>query len=419
MVYLNFNEPMELNNGRYTIQHVNVLDICNQFGTPLYVYDANTIVRQIESLKQAFHSVDLRVKYAAKALTNLSILKLMRKHGVGVDVVSIEEAKLGLQAGYRPEEIMFTPNGVSFNEIEEAVELQVSINIDNLPTLKKFGERYGNSKPCSLRLNPGIMAGGNYKISTGHLQSKFGISIQQLQEILDVRKQYDIQISGLHVHTGSEIGDIDVFLKVADVLFSAAHQFPSLKFLDFGGGFKVAYKKGDSITDIATLGKKLGDQFNQFCQSYGQPLALWIEPGKYLVSEAGNLFVKASVVKETPVLTFVHVNSGLNHLLRPMMYDAYHEIINVSNTTGPQQNYTVVGYICETDTIGADRSLHQVQEGHMLAIRNAGAYGFSMASNYNSRLRPAEVLVIDGEAKLIREAESFQDLLKGQVDVEL
>src|SRR5688572_26833831 len=248
MVYLNFNEPMELNNGRYTIQHVNVLDICNQFGTPLYVYDANTIVRQIESLKQAFHSVDLRVKYAAKALTNLSILKLMRRHGVGVDVVSIEEAKLGLQAGYRPEEIMFTPNGVSFNEIEEAVELQVSINIDNLPTLKKFGERYGNSKPCSLRLNPGILAGGNYKISTGHLQSKFGISIQQLQEILDVRKQYDIQISGLHVHTGSEIGDIDVFLKVADVLFSAAHQFPSLKFLDFGGGFKVAYKKGDAVT---------------------------------------------------------------------------------------------------------------------------------------------------------------------------
>jgi diaminopimelate decarboxylase len=419
MVYLNFNELMELNNGRYTIQDVNVLDICKQFGTPLYVYDASTIVKQIESLKQAFGTVDLRVKYAAKALTNLNILKLMRRHGVGVDVVSIEEAKLALRAGYLPEEIMFTPNGVSFHEIEQAVELQVSINIDNLPTLKKFGERYGNSKSCSLRLNPGIMAGGNYKISTGHLQSKFGISVQQLQEILDVRKQYNIEISGLHVHTGSEIGDVDIFLTVADVLFSAARQFPSLKFLDFGGGFKVAYKKGDVVTDIATLGKKLGDQFNQFCQAYGQKLSLWVEPGKYLVSDAGNLFVQANVVKETPALTFVHVNSGLNHLLRPMMYDAYHEIVNVTNTTGPLQNYTVVGYICETDTIGADRNLHLVQEGHILAIRNAGAYGFSMSSNYNSRLRPAEVLVIKGEAKLIREAESFQDLLEGQVDLEI
>ena len=410
---------MKLENGSYTIQHVKVSDIVEKFGTPVYVYDASTITNQIESLRKAFRSVDLRVKYAAKALTNLSILKLMRKNGVGVDVVSIEEAKLALHAGYQPQEISFTPNGVAFHEIVAAVELGVAINIDNLPSLKKFGERYGSTVPCSLRINPGIMAGGNYKISTGHLQSKFGISSQQLQQILDLTSQYKINISGLHVHTGSEIGDVDVFLKVADVLFSLAKNFTSLKFLDFGGGFKVAYKAGDYITDIELLGTKLGNVFNQFCKDYGRKLELWVEPGKFLVSEAGHLFVQANVVKETPALTFVHVNSGLNHLLRPMMYDAHHDIVNISNPEGPKKKYTVVGYICETDTIGTDRELHEVREGDILAIRNAGAYGFSMASNYNSRLRPAEVMIIDGKQVLIRKQESFDDLIKGQVEVDI
>jgi diaminopimelate decarboxylase len=410
---------MKLQNGSYTIQHVKVSDIVEKFGTPVYVYDASSITNQIESLRNAFRSVDLRVKYAAKALTNVSILKLMRKHGVGVDVVSIEEAKLALRAGYQPQEISFTPNGVAFHEIMAAVELGVAINIDNLPTLEKFGERYGSSVPCSLRINPGIMAGGNYKISTGHLQSKFGISSQQLQQILDLTNRYKINISGLHVHTGSEIGDIDVFLKVADVLFSLAKNFPSLKFLDFGGGFKVAYKTGDYVTDIESLGTKLGNAFNQFCKDYGRKLELWVEPGKFLVSEAGNLLVKVNLVKETPALTFVHVNSGLNHLLRPMMYDAYHDIVNISNPTGTKKKYTVVGYICETDTIGTDRELNEVREGDTLAIRNAGAYGFSMASNYNSRLRPAEVLIIDGKQLLIRKQESFDDLIKDQIEVDI
>jgi diaminopimelate decarboxylase len=407
---------MELINGQYSIQRKPVAELCKQFGTPVYVYDATIITKQIASLRQAFSSVDLKIKYAAKALTNLSILKLMRKQEVGADVVSVEEAKLALHSGYAPEEIMFTPNGVSFQEVIDAVALGVAINIDNLPTLQKFGERFGNSKPCSLRINPGVMAGGNYKISTGHSQSKFGISIQQLDQILDVVKKYSLEVNGLHVHTGSEVGDIDVFLKVADILFYAARQFSSLKFLDFGGGFKISYKDGDSVTDIPTLGEKLGRAFNIFCNEYGRKLELWIEPGKYLVSEAGTLLTKVSIVKETPALTFVHVNTGLNHLLRPMMYDAYHEILNVSNPNGPKKTYTIVGYICETDTLGADRSLHEVREGDILAIKNTGAYGYSMASNYNSRLRPAEALVLNGEAKLIRKQESFDDLLKDQID---
>lgn len=409
---------MELNNGSYAIQQVKVADICEEFGTPLYVYDASVITRQIESLRKSFGAVDLRIKFAAKALTNVSILKLMRKNGVDADVVSIEEAKLAIHAGYKPEKIMFTPNGVAFEEIVQGVELGTSINIDNLPSLQKFGERYGNSKPCSLRLNPGIMAGGNYKISTGHLQSKFGIAIQQLDQIIDVVKRFNIAISGLHIHTGSEVDDVDVFVKVADVLFSTAKHFPHLKFLDFGGGFKVPYKDGDSVTDIDALGSKLGKAFNEFCKQYGRSLELWIEPGKYLVSEAGYLFAKASVVKDTPLLTFVHVNTGLNHLIRPMMYDAYHAITNISNPTGSKKTYTVVGYICETDTLGADRALAEVREGDILALQNAGAYGFSMASNYNSRLRPAEVLVLNGKAKLIRRRENFEDLLSSQIETD-
>jgi diaminopimelate decarboxylase len=410
---------MELNNGKYTIQGVNVLDICSQFGTPVYVYDAEKIVTQFKSLKNAFSEVDVKIKYAAKALTNLSILKLLKKHGSGIDVVSIQEAHLVIKSGFVGSEIMFTPNCADYEELIEAVKLGLTINIDNLSYLKKFGEQYGNSYPCCLRLNPHIMAGGNYKISTGHSNSKFGISVYQLPQIMEIVGQHNILINGLHIHTGSDISDTDVFLKMADIFFSVARDFKNLSFIDFGSGFKIGYKEGDEATNVYDLGLKLSKAFQIFCQQYGRKLELWLEPGKFIVSEAGNLFVKATVLKSTPEVNFVGVNSGLNHLIRPMMYDAYHTILNVSNPSAQKKNYTVVGYICETDTLGADRSLNEVQEGDILAIRNAGAYGFSMASNYNSRLKPAEVLVINGEAKLIRERENFQDLLKGQIEIEI
>jgi diaminopimelate decarboxylase len=410
---------MELVNGSYTIQNVPALDICAQFGTPVYVYDAEKIINQLKNLKMAFSDADLKVKYAAKALTNLSILKLLRKHGAGIDVVSIQEAQLALKAGYEPSEIMFTPNCAEYEELAEGAQLGFMLNIDNLPHLKRFGEQFGSKYPCCLRLNPHIMAGGNLKISTGHSNSKFGISVYQIPQIMEIVEQYKINVTGLHIHTGSEISEADVFIKMAEIFFSVAREFKDLKFIDFGSGFKVAYQDGDAVTNVYDLGLKLTKSFREFCEQYGRKLELWIEPGKYIVSDAGNLFVKTTVVKATPSVTFVGVNSGLNHLIRPMMYEAYHNIINVSNTQGPQKTYTVVGYICETDTIGADRKINEVTEGDILAIRNAGAYGFSMASNYNSRLRPAEVLVINGEAKLIRERETLEDLVKNQVEVNI
>ena len=410
---------MELSEGIYSIQGLNVLNIAQEFGTPVYVYDADKIAHQIRSLKTAYSGAEVRVKYAAKALTNISILKLIRKHGAGIEVVSLEEANLAMKAGFTSREILFTPSGVDFNEIVQGVSLGLAINLDNLSALQKFGEKYKNTYPCGIRLNPHILAGGNYKISTGHSNSKFGISIYQLPQIREIVEKYGIQIHGLHVHTGSEITETDIFLKMAEILFSVAGEFRDLKFIDFGSGFKVAYKDGDMVTNVYDVGLKLTKSFNDFCAHYGRKLELWIEPGKYIVSESGTLLVQSNVVKSTPTVTFVGVNSGLNHLLRPMMYDSYHHIVNVSNPTGSNKIYTVVGYICETDTLGTDRKLHEVREGDILAIRNAGAYGYSMASNYNSRLRPAEVLVINREAKLIRERETFEDLIKGQVEVEI
>ncbi|MBS1544855.1 MAG: diaminopimelate decarboxylase [Bacteroidetes bacterium] len=406
---------MENNTGKHRIQGLSFRSLADQFGTPLYIYDSASIISQISTLRSKVQ--DIKIKYAAKALTNLSILKLMRRHGVGVDVVSIQEAQIARLAGYESREIMFTPNSVSFDEIVAGVEMGLNINLDNLPMLEKFGAKYGNSYPCCLRLNPNIMAGGNYKISTGHSHSKFGINILQKESILNNIKRYNIQVNGLHIHTGSEILDLDVFQKMSDILFGLAEEFTDVNFLDFGGGIKVAYKAGEPVTDIEALGKMLSDARETFARKTGRKLELWMEPGKFLVSEAGYLLVRTNVVKETPAVTFVGVDSGLNQLVRPMMYDAYHEIVNVSNTGGEKKVYTVVGNVCETDTFGKDRELHEVHEGDLLVILNAGAYGYSMASNYNSRLRPAEVLIHEGVARLIRKRDTLEQILLGQIDV--
>jgi diaminopimelate decarboxylase len=410
---------MELIDGIYQVQGLALTEIAKEFGTPLYLYDGKKIVAQLQNLKNAFSENPLKIKFAMKALSNVSILRLLKKHGAGIDAVSVNEAQLALGAGFEKEEIQFTPNCVDFSEIVEGVDLGLCINLDNLSLLEKFGKKYGSTYPCGLRLNPHIMAGGNYKISTGHGNSKFGISIYQLPQIMQLVSQYKIVINGLHIHTGSEITETEVYLKMAEILFSVARDFPELKFVDFGSGFKVAYKEGDHVTNIYDLGLKLGKKFKEFYQSYGKQLELWIEPGKYLVSEAGYLLVTTNVVKTTPSVTFVGVDSGLNHMIRPMMYDAYHEIVNLSNPGGSQKIYTVVGNICETDTLGVDRKLNEVREGDILAIKNAGAYGYSMASTYNSRLRPAEVLLWNGNAQLIRKRDTLDDLLRNQVVAEI
>ncbi len=407
---------MELTNNEYTINGVSVLDIVNRYGAPVYVYDGNKILSQLDVLKNAFPGEHVRIKYALKALNNPNILKLLRKAGAGLDAVSIQEVELGLQAGFSPEEILFTPNSVSFEELQRGVELGVHLNIDNIAMLERFGHTYGNSVPCCIRINPHIVAGGTAHIQTGHIDSKFGISIHQLRHVLRVIESEKIRVNGLHMHTGSDILDASVFVRGAEILFEAALGFKDLDFIDFGSGFKVAYREGDVTTDVAELGKTLSERFDTFCEEYGRKLEIWFEPGKFLVSEAGTLLTKVNVVKQTTATVFAGVDSGQNHLIRPMFYDAYHHIINVSNPEGYPRIYTVVGYICETDTFGWDRKLNEVREGDILAIRNAGAYGFSMSNNYNSRPRPAEVLILDSKDMLIRKAETLEDIFRNVVD---
>lgn len=410
---------MQLVNDQYQIQGLNVLDVCKEYGTPLYVYDAAKIVSQYQNLKKAFEGVNVRIKYATKALTNQAVLKVLRKAGAGADAVSIQEIKLSLMAGFAPENIMFTPNCSDFEEIKEAITLGVTVNVDNIPFLEKFGKEYGSSYPVCIRINPHIDAGGNKKIMTGHKRSKFGISIDQMDQVYTLTDQYKINVAGIHVHSGSDFKSADAFVQAAEVVFQVAMMFTGLKFLDFGSGFKVAYKEGDYVTDVNDLGTKMKEAFTHFCKRYGRALEIWFEPGKYLVSESGFLFAGVTVVKETPACTFVGINSGLNHLIRPMMYDAYHSVFNVSNPGGAKKLYDVVGYICETDTFATDMEMTEVREGDVVCLRNAGAYGFSMSSNYNSRFRPAEVMILDGKAVLIRKRETMEDLLRNQIEVEI
>jgi diaminopimelate decarboxylase len=389
--------------------------LAKEFGTPLYVYHAEKIKEQYHKLTAAFRNSNTLFFYACKALTNINILKYVCSLGANVDCSSINEARLALHAGFPPQRILYTSNGIGFDEIEEARDLGVIINIDSLSNLEKFGMKYGHSYPVGIRLRPNILAGGNLKISTGHDKSKFGIPIDQVDRVLALVKKYDLHISDLHIHTGSEITDVDVFVKGIEVLFNIIPHFSELEFIDLGGGFKVPVRPGDIETDIELLAQKIEQAFSSHPNPGGRPLQVWFEPGKFLVSECGFFVTRVNVIKETSAATFVSVDSGFNHLIRPMFYDAYHRIENISNPGGEQKRYSVVGNICETDTFAWDRLIGEVREGDYLVFHNAGAYGFEMSSNFNSRFKPAEVLVKDGKGQLIRRRDRFDDLLRNQV----
>jgi diaminopimelate decarboxylase len=397
------------------MKEATLLSIAKQEGHPVYVYDAHKIEQQFTRLQNAFKGVEkLRINYACKALSNLSVLGLMKKLGSGLDTVSIQEVQMGIKAGFNPQDIIYTPNGVSLEEIEQAAQMGVQINIDSLSILEQFGTKHPTIPVC-IRINPHVMAGGNSNISVGHIDSKFGISIHQIPHVLRIVENTKMHINGVHMHTGSDILDIEVFLYAAEILFDTALQFKDLEFLDFGSGFKVPYREGDIETNIEELGEKLTERFHRFCETYGSTLELAFEPGKFLVSQAGYFLVQVNAVKQTTSTVFAQVDSGFNHLIRPMLYGSHHEIKNISKPEGKERFYTVVGYICETDTFGSNRKIAEIAEGDILAFQNAGAYCFSMASNYNSRFRPAEILWYNDEAHVIRKRETFEDLVSNQV----
>lgn len=398
-----------------SLSNEQLIGLAREFGTPLYVYHAEKINEQYQTLAKAFAGCPTRFFYACKALSNINILKHIQSLGAGLDCVSIYEVLLGLKAGFSTDRILFTPNCVDFAEIEEGKKLGVILNIDNISILEQFGNKFGNSYPICIRFNPHIMGGGHYKMSTGHIDSKFGISVHQMRHIERIVKTTGLRVTGIHMHTGSDIKDVQVFIAGLEVMFEVAEHFPDLEFVDLGSGFKVPYHEDDVRTDVFALGEKVAEAFNRYKKEKGKTIEVWFEPGKFIVSEAGYFLVKCNVIKQTTATVFAGVNSGFNHLIRPMFYESYHRIDNISNPQGNPRIYTVVGNICETDTFAWDRKLPEVREGDYLVFYNAGAYGFEMSSNFNSRLKPAEVLVKNGKATLIRKRDEFEDLLRNQV----
>jgi diaminopimelate decarboxylase len=392
-----------------------LLAAAKEFGTPLYIYHAEKIKEQYGKLTEAFSILDAKFFYASKALTNINIIRYISSLGCNIDCSSINEVKIALHAGVEPQRILYTSNGIAFSEIEEAVAAGVHINIDSLSNLEKFGQKYGHSYPVGIRIRPNIMAGGNLKISTGHEASKFGIPVDQLAAIEKVVSETNLHIKTLHIHTGSDIKEPDVFVQGMEVLFELIPHFPELEVIDLGGGFKVPYAPGEKETDVNLLAQKIKETFEAHPVAGNKKFQLWFEPGKFLVSECGYLLAETTVVKDTGAITFAALNTGLNHLIRPMMYDSYHHVSNLSNPAGNGKVYTVTGNICETDNLAVDRLLPEIKEGDILAFHNAGAYGFEMASNYNSRFRPAEALIMDDEMKLIRRRDTMDDLLRNQV----
>ena len=409
---------MELKKNQYVIDGIPVVRLAEKYGSPLYIYESAVMIRQYQRITEAFKGSRVRINYACKALTNINVLKLFRSLGSGLDAVSVQEVALGLRAGFDPQDILFTPNCVSIEEIEEAMELGVRINIDNISILEEFGHKYGSSVPVCIRINPHILAGANHKISTGHIDSKFGISIYQLPHVHRIVETNGMRVEGIHMHTGSDILDVEVFLRATEIMFETAKEFRDLDYIDFGSGFKVPYRNDDVATDVEALGEHLSERFNRFCKEYGRELTLIFEPGKFLVSEAGYFVARVNVIKQTTSTLFAGLDTGMNHFIRPMFYDAYHEILNVSRPSGKTRIYTVVGYICETDTFGWNRKITEASDGDYLLFRNAGAYCYAMSSNYNSRFRPAEVLVHEGKDYLIRKRENMEDLVRNQVELD-
>ncbi|MCG8569598.1 MAG: diaminopimelate decarboxylase [Spirochaetes bacterium] len=371
--------------------------------TPFYFYDAEILVEKYHSLFQAIQYPGLKIFYAMKANYNVALLRILKDLGAGVDTVSPTELILAEKIGFSPDKIIFTANNMTDQEMHFIAKKGILFNIGSLSRLKKFGQAYPGRAVC-LRFNPNIIAGAHEKIQTGGNKSKFGILLTDVGKAVDICKQYQLKVIGLHEHTGSGIEYTDQVLESMKNLLRLVQKqyFPQLEFVDFGGGFKVPYHPDEKSIDYHLFGKNISEIFQQACSQYGKDLALYFEPGKYLTAECGFLIVQVNTLKSNEERTFAGVNSGFGHLIRPSYYNAYHHIVNLSNPHGEIKKYDVCGQICETgDCFARDRAVNQIREGDYLAFFTTGAYCFAMASIYNLRPLPSEILYSQGQTKLI------------------
>ena len=390
-----------------------LLEIAEEYDTPLYVYDADMILKRYNDLYKFIQWPKLRIYYAMKANFNFGILKLLEKAGARLDTVSPGDILLAKKAGFSSDRILYTANNMKEKEVDEVHATGALMNIGSLSRLEKYGIKYPNSRVC-LRFNPDVVDGAHKKIMTGGDLTKFGILLNDVDKVKSIISAHNLTVVGLHEHTGSGLQLTDsVYQSMQNVMAIATKEnFPALEFLDFGGGFKVPYRPEETQVDYKKMGSEITRLFSDFCREYGKELELYFEPGKYIVAEAGYLLVGTNTIKNNNQRIIVGCDSGFPQLIRPVFYDAYHHIVNLSNPDAALKTYDVCGNICETgDLFAEQRKMSEIREGDILSIENAGAYCYSMGSVYNLRAMPTEILVQDGKAKVVRRQLSNEELI--------
>jgi len=396
-----------------TISRNQMLDLASKFGTPLYVYDGDEIINHYRELYDFISYNKLQICYAMKANYNFSILKMLNFVGAALDTVSPGDVYMALAAGFPPEKIIYTANNMTDAEVDEVKATGVLMNFGSLSRLAKFAKKYPGSSIC-LRFNPDVKDGDSEKTMTAGNLTKFGILLDDADKAVQIARGGNLKIVGLHEHTGSGLRHTEsVFASMRNLMAIATpDHFPDLKFMDFGGGFKVPYKPDEKRVDYIAMGREIKELFTSFCKGYGRELELYFEPGKYIVAEAGYLLTEVNTIKQNRSRLIAGCNAGFPQLIRPVLYGAYHQIANLSNPDGKPKVYDVCGNICETgDRFAEQRELPEIREGDILMIGNAGAYCYSMGGVYNLRPMPSEVLVQEGFAELVRERVSSKELV--------
>ncbi|MCI1930446.1 MAG: diaminopimelate decarboxylase [Clostridia bacterium] len=404
-------------------QGKNPIELAEKYGTPLYVYNERVIRQKCREIKKFVKYPKFVVDYSSKANTNIAFLQIVKSEGLEVDAVSPGEILAAKKAGFKPDEIFYISNNVSKDEMQYAIDAGVKISVDSLEQLEQYGQ-FNPGGEISVRFNPGVGAGHNIKVVTGGKKTKFGVNHEYVPQVKEILKKYNLKLIGINQHIGSLFIDDKAFVKSIGNLFDIARQFDDLTFIDMGGGFGVSYKKeeGQMGIDLEKLGKVMDEELSKFAKEYGKEIIFRIEPGRYVSAEAGVLLGTVHAVKYNGPDKFAGTDIGFNVLQRPVMYDSYHgiEIYRKSDVKSEKKELiTVVGNVCESgDMLAKERMLPEIFKGDIIGVLDAGAYGYSMASNYNNRLRPAEVLIREnGDVVLIRERDTLDDLLRHQISL--